>query len=166
MTAGPPPPRPSTARLTAPPLAARRGLPRPTTVTVSSWLWLLAAVLALATSALALTRLDDLRDGLAGVARDSDPTATQDTVDRVVDLSVLVIIGGGLLLGVVGVLIGLALRAGRRWSRPVLITLTLLACTYGVFVADATGWLVFGYAAATVIAAICMYLPGSRRWFA
>jgi hypothetical protein len=165
MTAAPPPPRPSTARLSAPPLVARRSMSRPRTVIVSCWLWLLAAFLAVATAALALTRIDDMRAELGRVARDSDPSATPDMVDRVVDLSVLVIVGGGLLLGVLGVLVALALRAGRRWSRVVLITLTLLACAYGVLVVDSTGWLVLGYSAVTVAAAVCMYLPGSRGWF-
>jgi hypothetical protein len=134
-------------------------------VTVSWWLWWLAAVLAVVTAALALTRLDDVRVELARVTRDSDPSATPDMVGRVVDLSVLVIVGGGLVLGVSGVLVALALRARRRWSRAALITLTLLACTYAVFVVDATGWLVLGYAAVTVVAAVCMYLPSVRRWF-
>lgn len=165
MTAGPPPPRPSTARLSAPPLAARQTMSRPRAVSVSWWLWWLAAVLAVVTATLALTRLDEVRAELARIAQDSDPSATPDMVDRVVDLSVLVIVGGGLLLGVAGVLTALALRARRRWSRPTLITLTLLACTYAVFVVDATGWLVLGYAAVTVAAAVCMYLPGVRRWF-
>lgn len=164
MTAGPPP-RPSTARLTAPPIAARRSLSRPRVITVSSWLWWVASVLGVATSALALTRLDTVRAELAGVAREANPTATAAKVDQAVHLSVLVIVGGGLLLGAAGVLVALALRARKGWSRVVLITLTLMACTYGVFVVDATGWLVLAYAAVTVVAAVCMYLPGSGGWF-
>lgn len=164
-TGPPPPPRPSTARLTAPPVTARQSMPRPRTVTVSCWLWFLAAGLALATAAATLTRLDALRAELTRVARDNDPAATADTLDRVVDVSVLVIVGGGPLLGALGVLVALALRAGRGWSRVTLVAIALLACVYAVFVVDATGPLVVGYAAVTVVAAVCVYLPGARRWF-
>ncbi len=135
-------------------------MPRPRVVTVSCWLWWVAAVLAAATVALALTRLDAIRGELT---RDSDPSATPDMVNRVVDLSVLVIVGGGFLLGAAGGLVALALRRG--WSRVVLIALTLLAAGYGVLVVDATGWLVLVYSGVTVAAAVAMYLPGARRWF-
>jgi hypothetical protein len=111
------------------------------------------------------SRLDAVRADLARVVLESDPSATQETADRVVDLSVLVIIIGGLVLGVVGGLVALGLRAGRGWARVTLTGVTVLAVGYGVLVRSATGWLVLGYAALSVLAAVCMYLPGSRRWF-
>ncbi|TDV47792.1 hypothetical protein [Actinophytocola oryzae] len=165
MTAGPPPPRPSTARLSAPPVAARREAPRPRVVALSYWLWWVAALVAVVTVVLALTRIDAMQDELARIARESDPDATDDTVDRVVDLSVLVIIGGGILLGVVGAVLAVGMRAGRGWARVTLIALTLLAVAYALLVVSATGGLVLGYAAVTVVAAVCMYLPGGKRWF-
>lgn len=165
MTAGPPPPRPSTARLTTPPVTARHSMSRPPAVTASGWLWFLAAALALVTAVGALTRLDALRAELTRVARDNDPAATPDVLDRVVDVSVLVIVGGGPLLGAVGVLVALALRAGRGWSRVALVAVALAACVYAVYVVAATGPMVVGYAAVAVAAAVCMYLPGAGRWF-
>jgi hypothetical protein len=161
MTAGPPP-RPSTTRMTAPPIAAVRDQPRPRVVTVSCWLWLVAGALAVAAVLVTLTRLDAMRAELARVAGDSDPS---DMVGRVVDLSVVVIVGGGLGLGVLGGLLALRLRAGRGWARVTLIALTLLVVVYAVLVASATGWLVLVYAAVTVAAGVCMYLPGAGRWF-
>jgi hypothetical protein len=132
-------------------------------VTVSCWLWWVAGVLAVAAVVVTLTRLDAVRAELADVARDSD--AAPDMVDRVVDLSVVVIIGGGLFLGVLGGLLASRLRAGRGWARVTLIALTLLGVVYAVLVVSATGWLVLVYAAVTVAAAVCMYLPGAGRWF-
>ena len=164
MTAGAPPPRPSTARLSAPPLAARRGSPRPRVVTVSCWLWWLAAGLAVVTVALTLGRLDTVRAELGQAVRDSDPSATPDRVDQVVDLSVLVIVGGGLLLGVVGGLLALRLRAGRRWARLALTIVAVLVVAYGVLVFGATGWLALGYGGLAVVAVVFMYLRGSTRW--
>jgi uncharacterized membrane protein YidH (DUF202 family) len=164
MTAAAPPPRPSTARLSAPPIAARQDVPRPGPVVVSCRLWLLAGALAVLTVMVALTQLDLLRAELARVARDSDPSATTATVERVVNLSVLVIIVGGALLGVASALFALGLRAGRRWARLTLATLTLLAIGYAVLVVSATGWLVLAYAAVSLAAAVCMYLPAASHW--
>jgi hypothetical protein len=134
-------------------------------VTVSCWLWLVAAVVAIATVALTVSRLDAVRADLGRAVLDSDPATTQDTVDRVVHVSVLVIIIGGLVLGVAGGLVALGLRAGRGWARVTLIGLAVLAVGYGVLVRSETGWLVLGYATLAVVGAVCMYLPGSRRWF-
>jgi hypothetical protein len=165
MSAGSPPPRPSTARLSSPPIAAQRELARPRVVTVSCWLWLAAALVAMAAVASTVSRLDAVRADLRRAVLESDSAATQDTVDQVVDASVLVIIIGGLVLGVVSGLVALGLRAGRGWARVTLIGFAVLAVGYGVLVRSETGWLVLGYAGLTVAGAVCMYLPGSRRWF-
>jgi hypothetical protein len=135
-------------------------------VAVSGWLWWLAAVLAVLAVVFALTRLDAMRAELDRAARDSDPSAAPDVIDQVVDLSVLVIVGGGLVLGLVGALLALGLRAGRGWTRVTLVVVALLAVAYGVLVVSATGWLVLAYSGVAVAAAVCMYLPGARRWFA
>jgi hypothetical protein len=134
-------------------------------VTLSCWLWLVAAVVAIATVALTVSRLDAVRADLGRAVLDSDRSATRETADRVVDVSVHVIIIGGLLLGVMGGLVALWLRAGRGWARVMLTGVTVLAVGYGVLVRSETGWLVLGYATLTVAAAVGMYLPGSRRWF-
>jgi hypothetical protein len=135
-------------------------------VTVSCRLWYGAAAVAVAVVVLTVLRLDVVRDELGRVARDSDPAATADTVGRVVDLSVLVIVGGGLVLGVAGGLCAVGLRAGRRWARPTLTLVAVLAVAYGVLVLAATGWLVLVQAALALAAAVLMYLPVSTRWLA
>jgi hypothetical protein len=114
----------------------------------------------------ALTRLDAVRDVLARAARAADPAATANRLDRVVDLSMFVIVGGGLGLGIGGGLLALGLRAGRGWARVALFALTVLAVAYGLLVVSATGWLALAYAASAVAAAVCMCLPAARRWFA
>lgn len=166
MTAGPPPPRPSTARRSAPPVADRLSRPRPRTITVSAWLWWLAALLVIVTVLLTLTRRDAVRDELERAVRDSDPATTPERIDQVVDLSVLVIVVGGFLLGVLGGLLALRMSAGRGWARATLVGVAVLAIAYGVLVVAVTGWLVLAYATVTTAAAVCMYLPGGRRWLA
>lgn len=133
-------------------------------VTVSVWLWWLAALLAFLTVVLALTRLDAVRAELDRAVQDSDPAATPERVDQVVDLSVLVIVGGGLLLGVLGGLLALRMAAGRGWARATLVGVAVLAVAYGVLVVSVTGWLVVAYAAVAVAAGVCMYLPSGKRW--
>lgn len=134
-------------------------------VTVSYWLWWAAGVLAVLTVMFTLTRLDAVRAELGRVARDSDPSATADMVERVVHLSVLVIVCSGLVLGILGGVVALRLRAGRGWARAALATITVLAVAYGVFVLSATGPLVLAYTAVALAAGVCMYLPGAKRWF-
>jgi hypothetical protein len=134
-------------------------------MTASCWLWLGAAVMAVVSVALTARRMDAVRAELAGAVRDSDPSTPADTVEQVVDLSVLVIVVGGLLVGVAGGLLALTLRAGRRWARVTLTAVAVLAVAYGVLVVSATGWPALAYAALATAAAVCMYLPGSSRWF-
>lgn len=164
MTAGPPP-RPSTARLSEAPIAARRAMTRPRAVTVAHWLWWVGAALATLTVLRAVGRLDEVRGLLGAAVLDSDPDAAQDVVDRVVDASVLVIVIGGLLLGLVGGLLAPHLRSGRGWARLTLTLVAVLAVAYGVLVVSATGWLVLAYSGVAAVAAACAYLPGSARWF-
>jgi len=165
MTAGSPPPRPTTARLSAPPLSAMRDRPRPWSVMAAFWLWVAGGLAALAAVALVAGRLDELRAEFVREARANDPTATADTVERVADLSVLVITGGGLLLAVTGVLSAVAMRAGRNWARILLVVVAALAVGWAVLVVAPAGPLVVAVAAAAVVAVVLSYLPRSKPWF-
>lgn len=159
---GSPPPRPSTARTSAPPVTAMRSLPRPWPVTTAFWLWYLAAGCAAAAAVLAVARLDDLHTEFEREARASDPSASADTVERAADLSVLVVVGGGVLLALMGVLFAAAMRAGKNWGRGALVLTALPAVAYGVLVVSPLG---VATACVAVVASVCMYLPGSRSWF-
>jgi len=166
VTSGSPPPRPSTARMSAPPLSAMRSMPRPLVIMVAFWLWVLAAVTAIATAVVAAGRLDALRADFVREARENDPSASADTIDRVADMSVLIVVGGGLLIGVLAVLFAAAMWAGKRWGRAVLVLVALLAGGYAVLVIGPVGWPALAPAGGAVVAAVCMYLPGSKAWFA
>ena len=132
---------------------------------VAFWLWAASAVLALVTAGVAAARYDTLHDGFTREARAQDPSAAQDTVEQVADLSVLVIVGGGLLLGVLGVLLAAAMRAGRTWARPALVLVALMVVAYAALVTGPTGLLPVACAVIAVTGAICAYLPGSRSWY-
>jgi hypothetical protein len=174
---GAPPPRPSTARLSAAPLAVLRDLPRPRAVAVSFWCWLIASLLVGASVAVGSTRIEDMRAEFARLAGIGDPEATQATIDRVADASVLVVIGTGGLLGVLGLLLAGPMRAGRGWARFCLAVVAVLALVYAVFVTTAVTEEMLGdlrvpvaagllaFAATATVAAVCTYLSGTRTWF-
>jgi hypothetical protein len=140
-------------------------MPRPVAVTISFWLWVVAAGFAVATAIAAAGRLDGLHAEFEREARKSDASASADTVDRVADLSLLVIIGGGLLLGLLSVLLAAAMRAGKGWGRAMLVVVALLAVGYAVLVMGPMGWPVLVAAGVAVVAAVSMCLPESRPWF-
>jgi len=140
-------------------------MPRPVAVIVSFWLWLVAAGFAMATAVLAAGRVDGLHAEFEREARKSDASASAATVERVANTSVLVIIGGGLLLGLLAVLFAAAMRAGKGWGRAVLVVVALLAVGYALLVVGPMGWPVVVAAGAAVVATVSMCLPESRPWF-
>jgi hypothetical protein len=172
-----PPPRPSTERTTAAPMAALRDQPRPKVVTVSFWCWMIASLVVGAAIALLSTKIEPMRAEFARLARTSDPAATQATVDRVAGASVLLVLGTGAILGLLALTLAGALRAGRNWARILLTLIALIAMAYGAFLATAANDAMLGnlrmvisvvllaYTAIVATAAICMLLPGTKTWF-
>jgi hypothetical protein len=174
---GAPPPRPSTARLSMPPMAALEELSRPMVITFSFWCWILGSLLAGATGALAATKVDAMRTEFARIARDRDADAAKSTIDSVASASVLIVIGTGLLLAVLGLLLAFAMRTARGWARLFLTVLAIIGVGYAAVVVSAltdpmledlrtlvTAGLL-AYTVLVVVAAVWMYLPGSNAWF-
>ncbi|MFI7672690.1 hypothetical protein [Actinophytocola sp. NPDC049390] len=143
-----------------------RSLPRPGAVTAAFWLWLLAAGFSVATSATALGKRAELHADFVRQARSNDAAASADRVDQVADLSLLVVIGGGVLVGLLAALFAAALRAGRAWARVALVLVALSAVAYAVLVVGPMGWPVVAAAGVAVVATVSMCLPESRPWFA
>ena len=172
-----PPPRPSTARQSLPPIAAVQALPRPRVVSVSFWCWLASSLLLGATTAVGSTNIGPMRTEFARLAGNRDAAATQATIDRVACVSVLVVIGTGAIVGVLGLALAGTLRAGHNWARVILTTLALIAVAYAVFVSTAVTDTMLGdlrgmvraglraYTPMVLVAAVCMYLPGTSSWF-
>jgi len=172
-----PPPRPSTARRAMPPMAALQALPRPRSVTASFWCWLAGSLLVGATVALGSTKIEPLRAEFAQLTRTSDPAATQATIDKVATASVLLVIGGGAMLGILALALAGAMWARRNWARVALSALALIAFGYAGFVSTAVTDAMLGhlrgvvsagllaYSAIVLAAAVCMYLPGTGPWY-
>jgi hypothetical protein len=172
-----PPPRPSTERVAAPPMAALRDMPRPRAVTVSFWSWVLASLVVAAAVALQSTRIEPMRTEFTRVASTSDPGASPEIIDRVAGVSVLLLLGVGALLGLLGLMLARALRAGRNWARIVLTLVAVIAIGYAAFLVTAANDAMFGtlrnpisqvllaYAATITVAAVSMLLPAAKPWF-
>lgn len=170
------PPRPSTARLSAPPMAALIELARPRAVTVAFWCWMLGGLLAAVVSALGAVRLEPMRVEFVRLARETDPAATADTIDQVAMASVLVVLGTGALVGVFAVLLAGAVRKGRNWARVLLVMVALVAFVHTAFVAssvtsamlgDLRGLVIGGLVVSTALVlcgAVAMFL-GTKVWF-
>jgi hypothetical protein len=172
-----PPPRPSTERVAAPPMAALRDMSRPRAVTVSFWGWMLASLVVAAAVALQSTKIDPMQTEFARVASISDPGTSPETIDRVAGVSVLLLLGVGALLGLLGLMLAGALRAGRNWARLLLTLVALSALGYAAFLGAAANDAMFGtlrspislvlaaYAAVITVAGVSMLLPGTKPWF-
>ena len=172
-----PPPRPSTARLSMPPMAALQELTRPRALTVSFWCWLLGSLLAGATVGLVATRTSTMRAEFARLAGERDSEASQSTIDSVASASVLIVLGAGVLLAVLGLLLAGAMRAGRGWARVFLTVIALFAVAYAALVSSAltdpmldtlrtpvTAGLL-AYTGLVIVATVCMYARGTSAWF-
>ncbi len=157
-------------------MAALIELARPRAVTIAFWCWVLGGLSAAVASALGATRLDPMRAEFVRLARDTDPTAAADTVERVAMASVLVVLGTGALVGVFAVLLAGAVRAGRNWARVLLIGVALIAFVHTAFVASSVTAAMLGDLRAPVIGGllgstalilcgtVCMFF-GTKAWF-
>jgi hypothetical protein len=146
-------------------------------VTVSFWCWVASSLLLGATTAVGSTNIGPMRAEFARLAGTRDAAATQATIDRVAWASVLMVIGTGAIVAVLGLALAGALRAGRNWARVILTALALIAVAYAVFVSTAVTDAMLGdlrsavraglraYTVAVLVAAVCMYLPGTSPWF-
>lgn len=170
------PPRPSTARLSAPPMAALIDQARPRAVTIAFWCWMIGGLMAAVSSALGALRLEPMRVEFVRLARDTDPAASADTIDQVAMASVLVVLGTGALVGVFAVLLAGAVRAGRNWARVLLVVVALIAFVHTAFVAssvtsamlgDLRGPVIGGLLGSTalILCGTVSVFVGTKAWF-
>lgn len=174
---GSPPPRPSTARRSVPPVTAVRELPRPRAVTVSFWSWCVATVLVGAAVAMVATKIGPMRAEFARLAREADSAASGETVDQVGAVAVMLVIGVGTFLAVLELLLAAAMRARRNGARLLLMLFAALGVAYGLVVASAVTEAMVGdlhdevrvgllaYATAALVGAVCLFPPSAKTWF-
>lgn len=148
-------------------LAAR---PRPRVVDVSYWLWLGACLVGVITAAVTLRYFGELRAVMLSIVERQFPQEAPATREKAAIATVAVLIGAGVMIVLVQLALAIVMHSGRGWARSALVLLTLLGALYGAAV--------FGSAPAVsqaglvisvvlmVSAAVPMFLPGTRVWFA
>lgn len=169
------PSRPSTAPHIRPPVTQLREQTCPRPITISLWLWFASTMTVLGVAALALARFDRIYQYLIELAQQRDATADPATLDRVADISIIVIVGIAVLLAVVQLLLAYLMHRGRGWTRwGLVISAGLIAC-YGLLVANGTGMLdalgavvaaaILLHGVLALLAVVAMFLPSASPWF-
>ena len=142
---------------------------KPAVVKTAVWLWIIAAVVQLASSALALTEAQELLADLTAEVAQGFPAETDVTRERVAVAVLALLVGTGVLLSLLELGFVIALNRGKRWAR---IVLSLLAGVVLVHAVIAVGGLrsvfLVGLVVASgiaVLAVIFSFLPAARVWF-
>jgi hypothetical protein len=158
-------------------MAFMQSLSRPRAVTIAFWSWMLGSLLVAVPVVLSSMKVETMRTEFARLASQTDPAASEATVDRVAGVSVLIVVGTGAVLGLLGLLLAGPMRNGRNWARILLTVVALIAVVHAAFVttavtgpmleelrtAVAAGFLAF--AGVVLIGTVCMFQPGTRAWF-
>lgn len=163
-----PPAPPARPRFEFRPPPSAVSAPRPTILTTSSTLWMVAATALLLAVVLPLVGVGDLWTDVTDAVNNGFPSEAATTRDRASAVVTMVLVGSGVLLAV---LIGAAaagLRGGRSGARVLLVLLLVLVVVHallmlGVAPPTSTG-LLAGAAALGLVAAVLMFLPGTTAW--
>jgi hypothetical protein len=150
---------------------------RPTTVTVSTALWLAGVVAALVAAASMWVQQDGIRARFAAMVLERDASTEADVVAEAARYAFLATAGSVVLVAILHTVLALLMRTGRAWARNVL----LLAGVLGIVVAflvqdlvadparsltdDAARVALLVHAALVVPAAVTMLVPEATRWF-
>lgn len=163
-----PPPRPSLSTRATPSQIAVQ--PRPRVVDVSYWLWLGACLVGVISVAATLIYFGKLQADMLSMVEQRFPRETPVKREEVATLAVAILIGAGVLVVLVQMTLAIVLHSGRGWARFALVVSGLLGTLYGVAVIGAapvfTKAGLLAAVALMVIAAVLMFLPGARAWFA
>lgn len=127
---------------------------RPTTVTASFYLWLINVVLGLIGAVMLFV--------LSGSAEVAGATETTAAIGTAVFITAAVI---AVVLAVVQLVVVFQMNAGKNWARIVLLVLAALQVVGAIAGAATASWTSWLGLAATVLAAVLMFLPASNPYF-
>lgn len=148
-------------------LAAR---PRPRSIDVSYWLWLTACLVGVITATATLRYFGELQAAVLSIVEQRFPGETPGSQENVATATLAILIGAGVLVVLVQMAFAMAMHSGRGWARFALILPALLGTLYSIAVFDTVPMTTRAGLSATtaliILAAVPMFLPGSRAWFA
>lgn len=131
---------------------------KPRVVKIAVWLWIVAAVVQLVSSALALV---DVRQSVVAEVAQRFPAESAVAQERVVVAVLALLFGAGLLIAVLELGLVLALNGGKRWA---LTASVVLAGVVAVIAAVGPVHLVVA-SVIPVVAVVVSFLPAARAWF-
>lgn len=142
---------------------------KPKAVKTAVWLWTAAVALQVASSALALIDLRQVRAGLAAEVAQRFPAEAAIAQERVVVAVLALLLGAGLLIVLLELGFVVALNRGKRWARVALALLAGVVLVHAVIVAGGlrSAFLV-GLVVASGIAigaVVVSFRPAARVWF-
>jgi hypothetical protein len=131
---------------------------KPRVVRTAVWLWIVAAVVQLVSSVLALI---DVRSAVVAEVAQRFPAESAVAQERVVVAVLALLRGAGLLIVVLELGLVVALNRGKRWALAASVVLA------GVVVVIAVVGLVHLVVASAipVVAVVVSFLPAARAWF-
>lgn len=133
------------------------------------WLWIAAVALQVASSALALIDVRQVRAGLAAEVAQRFPAEAALVQERVVVAVLALLLGAGLLIALLELGLMVALNRGKRWARMTSAVLAGVVLVHAVIVAGGlrSAFLV-GLVVASGIAisaVVVSFRPSARVWF-
>jgi hypothetical protein len=172
MTTIPPPSDPRGQQWSPPPPGGYpvplRG-PRPRSVEISFWLWIISLILGAAGSVAALTQLDRIRAEAINRALAQNPTLDQSMTQSVVTGVLIGAVAVALLFVVAELVFVFLMRGGRNWARIVLAVFGGLSVLFGlVGLAGTAGPVLvasFVQLLLVVAAIATMFGPAANAWF-
>lgn len=133
------------------------------------WLWTIAVVVQLVSSALALTEAQELLADLTAEVAQGFPAEAAATQDQVAVAVLALLLGAGVLVALLELGCVIALNRGKRWARNVLLLLAGVAVVHAVIaVGGLRSTFLVGLVVASgiaVLAVIASLLPAARVWF-
>lgn len=153
----------------APPPLRAPSLNPPRPVTLSFWLWMASFVVGLLAIAYSLSRFDELHQRLADTVRAQEPGIGGELLNRAVDITLYVGLGGPAAVILLQLLLAVLMRARRNWARVLLAVLAVVGIAGAVFslvtVAEQARVAVPLQALLIVVATVLMFLPAANTWF-
>ena len=147
----------------------------PGALRISVWSWIGSGVIAAATLAFAVLRIDQRRTDLRADVLARDPGVTPSQLNGVVLIFVVAGFVGLALPAVLNVVLALVMSRGRNWAR-ILLTVISVVTLPAIVIAGGTlagpGSIVANYVqlgtvamvVAMLIALVSMYLPPANAW--
>lgn len=150
--------------------------PAPATVVTSMWAWIISCAVPLLAIIYSLVLITEIRAHLLATATEKDPTASVETLEKVVTITVWIALGVLIATVVLQIVLAVVMINRRGWARYPLLLVGLVGVpaagvAFGALSDDAAasrGNLSIGISVQAIMVlagAILMFLPTANYWF-